>query len=608
MKNRRKISSAFARDHLRKLNLEYIEHWVPYSILIGLVAGMGAVFFYYLLSIASHHLLGGIGHYYPPPPGGEADIFTAPGVVPPGLLSDPHTWILVLLPAIGGLIAGILIYRYAPEAEGHGTDAVIDAYHQQGGFIRKRVPVIKTFASAITIGTGGSAGREGPIAQIGAGFGSYLADKLKLDDKSRRMMLLCGAAGGIGSIFRSPLGGALFTISVLYKRDSEFESLVPAFISSIIAYSVFCSFFGWGSLFATPEYVFEHPLELVFDALLGLLCGLVGILYINVFYGMRDIFRKLGIRNYLKPAIGGLLLGILALVLQQSCGYGYDILGMGYGIIQSAIDGNLAFEILVLLVLAKIIATSFTISSGGSGGVFAPSLVIGAMLGGAFGIAAHALFPGVIGELQATSFVLVGMAALLSGVARVPIAAIVMVSELSGNYNLLPPLMFASTIAYLVTSNWTIYEKQVPARVDSPAHREELTIDILENASVRDAMATDVMPAHPSNNVQTVLNLISKYGHIGYPVLDDNRLVGIVTFKDAERVPVEDREVVLVEQVMTPVTSLIVTYPDESLEDALRKLVLNDIGRLPVVDRDDQSKILGIVTKSDIIRLHAQLR
>ena len=608
MKNSRKISSVVARDHLRKLNFEYIEHWVPYSILIGLVAGMGAVFFYYLLSIASHHLLGGIGHYYPPPPSGEADIFTAPGVVPPGLLSDPHTWILVLLPAIGGLIAGILIYRYAPEAEGHGTDAVIDAYHQQGGFIRKRVPVIKTFASAITIGTGGSAGREGPIAQIGAGFGSYLADRLKLDDKSRRMMLLCGAAGGIGSIFRSPLGGALFTISVLYKRDSEFESLVPAFISSIIAYSVFCSFFGWGSLFATPEYVFEHPLELVFDALLGLLCGLVGILYINVFYGMRDIFRKLGIRNYMKPAIGGLLLGILALVLQQSCGYGYDILGMGYGIIQSAIDGKLAFEILVLLVLAKIIATSFTISSGGSGGVFAPSLVIGAMLGGAFGIAAHALFPGVIGELQSTSFVLIGMAALLSGVARVPIAAIVMVSELSGNYNLLPPLMFASTIAYLVTSNWTIYEKQVPARVDSPAHREELTIDILENASVSDAMSVDIMPANPTNSVQTVLNLITKYGHIGYPVLDDNRLVGIVTFKDAERVPIEDREAVLVEQVMAPATSLIVTYSDESLEDALRKLVLNDIGRLPVVDRDDQSKILGIVTKSDIIRLHAQLR
>jgi CIC family chloride channel protein len=183
-----------------------------------------------------------------------------------------------------------------------------------------------------------------------------------------------------------------------------------------------------------------------------------------------------------------------------------------------------------------------------------------------------------------------------------------MVSELSGNYNLLPPLMFASTIAYLVTSNWTIYEKQVPARVDSPAHREELTIDILENASVSDAMSVDIMPVNPTNSVQTVLHLITKYGHIGYPVLDDNRLVGVVTFKDAERVPVRNREEVLVEQVMAPATSLIVTYPDESLEDALRKLVLNDIGRLPVVDPDDQSKILGIVTKSDIIRLHAQLR
>ena len=157
-------------------------------------------------------------------------------------------------------------------------------------------------------------------------------------------------------------------------------------------------------------------------------------------------------------------------------------------------------------------------------------------------------------------------------------------------------------------SNWTIYEKQVPARVDSPAHREELTIDILENASVRDAMSVEIMPVNPTNSVQTVLHLITKYGHIGYPVLDDNRLVGVVTFKDAERVPARNRESVLVEQVMTPATSLIVTYPDESLEDALRKLVLNDIGRLPVVDPDDQSKILGIVTKSDIIRLHAQLR
>ena len=608
MKNSRKISSAFARDHLRKLNFEYIEHWVPYSILIGLAAGASAVIFYSLLSVVSHYVLGGVGCWYSTPTGCEQPLLPVPSVIPPGLLGDLHTWYLVAIPTIGGLIAGLITYRYAPEAVGEGTDAVIDSYHQQQGQIRGRIPIVKTIASAITIGTGGSAGREGPITQIGAGFGSYLAGKLKLDDNGRRMMLLCGAAGGIGSIFRAPLGGALFAISVLYKRDSEFESLVPAFISSIIAYSVFCSVFGWGSLFTTPDYTFTHPAELVFDATLGILCGLVGILHIKIFHGIRDLFKKWGIKNHFKPMIGGLLLGLLVLFVHQSCGCGYIIFGGGYESIQSAIDGELAVEVLILLVLAKILATSFTLGSGGSGGVFAPSLAVGATLGGAFGIVAHVLFPGIIGDMQSTSFVLIGMAALLSGVARVPIAAIVIVSELTGNYNLLPPLMFASTIAYLVTINWTIYEKQVPARVDSPAHREELTIDILENASVRDAMAIDVMPANPTNSVQTVLNLISKYGHIGYPVLDDNRLVGVVTFKDAERVPVEDREEVLVEQVMTPTTSLIVTYPDESLEDALRKLVLNDIGRLPVVDRDDPSKILGIVTKSDIIRLHAQLR
>jgi len=583
-----------------------MEHWVPYSILIGLAAGASAVIFYALLFIISHYLLGGIGHYYSTPTGCESPLLAVPSVTPPGSLADPHTWILVAIPAVGGLAAGLITYLCAPEAVGEGTDAVIDSYHQRNGAIRSRIPIVKTIASALTIGTGGSAGREGPITQIGAGFGSYLANRLKLDDNGRRMMLLCGAAGGLGSIFRSPFGGALFAISVLYKKDSEFESLVPAFISSIIAYSVFCSVFGWGSLFTTPEYTFTHPVDLLFDAVLGLLCGLAGIIHIRIFHGMRDLFKKFEIRNYIKPMIGGLLLGLLVLSMQYTCGFGYELFGGGYGSIQAAINGNLALNVLILLAIAKILATSLTLGSGGSGGVFAPSLAIGATLGGAFGILAHDLFPGIIGDLQSTSFVLVGMAALLSGVAHVPIAAIVMVSELTGNYNLLPPLMFASTLAYLVTSDWTIYEKQVPARVDSPAHREELTIDILENAYVRDAMSVDVMPVHPPNSVQTVMNLIYKYGHIGYPVIEDDRLVGIVTFKDAERIPPEDREETFVNQIMT--TSLIVTYPDESLEAALRKLILNNIGRLPVVDRDDPSKILGILTKSDIIRMHAQLR
>ncbi len=594
-----------AHENLRKLNIEYIEQWVPYSLLIGIASGACAAIFHALLSAVSQYILGDIGHYYITTTGCENPLLSVPSVILPGALADPHTWFLVAIPAIGGLIVGFITYLYAPEAVGEGTDAVINSYHHQQGKIRSRIPIVKTFASAITIGTGGSAGREGPITQIGAGFGSYLADKLKLNDKGRRMMLVCGAAGGLGSIFRAPFGGALFAISVLYKKDSEFESLVPAFISSIVAYSVFCSVSGWGSLFTTPDYTFTHPTELIFDAVLGILCGLVAILHIKVFHWMRDAFEKLEIKNYFKPMIGGLLLGLLVLFIHQSCGSGYYLFGGGYGSIQSAINGELAVGILILLVFAKILATAFTISSGGSGGVFAPSLVIGGTLGGAFGVLANAAFPEIIGEMQATSFVLIGMAAMLSGVANVPIAAIVMVSELTGNYNLLPPLMFASTLAYLITSNWSIYENQVPARVDSPAHREELTIGVLENTLVSEAMSVDIMPTHPSNSAQTVLNLIHKYGHIGYPVLEDDRLVGVVTFRDAERVSPDDRDETLVGEIMA--TPPIVTYPDESLEDALHKLVLNDIGRLPVVDSADESRILGILTKYDIIRLHAQL-
>jgi CIC family chloride channel protein len=258
---------------------------------------------------------------------------------------------------------------------------------------------------------------------------------------------------------------------------------------------------------------------------------------------------------------------------------------------------------MLLLIFAKIMATSFTISSGGSGGVFGPTLVIGAMLGGFLGLTFHTLFPTIITEYA--TFVLVGMAALLACVAKTPLAAIIMVSELTGNYHLLPPLMLASTLAFVISGKWTIYEKQVQTRMDSPAHRREMTIDVLELIQVKDAMSTDIITVDPATQVPTVLNLVHKYGHVGYPVLDNMKLVGVVTFEDAEKVPFDERENIQVEDIMT--TSVIVTYEDESLEDALKKLLDNGIGRLPVVDREDPTKLLGLLTKFDIIRVHAQL-
>lgn len=576
---------------IQELDLKHVQRWGILSTIVGVVGGLVAILFYSGLYYSTYYILGGIGGYYPVTPAGDVDLLTAPP-------SHPSRILLIILPALGGLLAGYIVYRFAPEAEGHGTDSVIESYHNKRGIIRDRVPFVKAITTMITIGSGGSAGREGPIAHISAGFGSILANKLKLNDRDRRMLVICGMAAGIGCIFKAPLGGAIFAIEVLYRQGSESEGIVPAFISSTIAYSIFCTVFNWDPLFSMPDYQFTHPIGLFFYALLGVACAAIGILYIHMFYGLRNRFSKLAIPRHIKPAIGGLMLGIMAFFVPES-------LGVGYGLIQQAIDQDLALTagLMLLLIFAKIMATSFTISSGGSGGVFGPTLVIGAMLGGFLGLTFHTLFPTIITEYA--TFVLVGMAALLACVAKTPLAAIIMVSELTGNYHLLPPLMLASTLAFVISGKWTIYEKQVQTRMDSPAHRREMTIDVLELIQVKDAMSKDIITVDPATQVPTVLNLVHKYGHVGYPVLDNIKLVGVVTFEDAEKVPFDERENIRVEDIMT--TSVIVTYEDESLEDALKKLLDNGIGRLPVVDREDPTKLLGLLTKFDIIRVHAQL-
>ncbi|MFZ3382767.1 MAG: chloride channel protein [Candidatus Methanoperedens sp.] len=580
------------KEILKDLELKQVQRWTLFSIVIGIVSGFGAILFYLGLNLVSNYVVGGIGGYYPPSPGGELSLFSHP--------ATNISWLLFLLPAAGGLIAGIIIYTYAPEAEGHGTDAVIDAYNNKRGFIRKRVPIIKAISSMITIGSGGSAGREGPIAQIGAGFGSTLATYLKLSDRDRRIMVICGTAAGIGSIFKAPLGGAIFAIEVLYKGDMETEGLVSAFISSTIAYSIFSSFFGWGHIFTTPSFNFTTPKELIFYGFLGVICAGTAILFVIIFYGLRDrFFRPLKIKLHFKPAIGGLLVGILAVFFPQ-------VLGTGYGWVQIAMNGDLvkmSVAIMMALVLIKMLATSFTISSGGSGGVFAPSLVIGALIGGAFGQIMNLIFPNIIS--QPGAYVIVGMGAMLAGVAKVPIAAIVMVSEMAGNYNLLAPMMVASTLAYVLSGRWTIYEKQVENRASSPAHRREMTVDILERAKVEDAMSTNIVTINSSLSIQEVLDLIHKYGYTGFPVVDERNLVGIITFEDVGKILPDVTKTTLVKEVMT--TKLIVAKPEDSLEAALLKLLDRKIGRLPVVENDDPTKLIGLVTKLDIIKAHAKL-
>lgn len=575
----------------------YLAKWTVVGILIGAIAGLGAIIFYTLIQLTTNFMLGGLTGFYPPNPAGEA-----------AAIVGTHTSFLLLpvVAGLGGLITGILIYRFAPEAEGHGTDEAIAAFHRKNGVIRRRVPVVKALASAFTIGSGGSGGREGPTAQIAAGFGSFVGDLLKLPIRDRRIAVAVGIGAGIGSIFKSPFGGALLAGEILYSGgDFEVEALLPCFIASPVGYVIFASFTGFTPIFGSSfTYSFTQPIDLVFYAALGLLCGLVGRAHTTAFYRARDFFSALQIPRYVKPVIGVALTGVIGIFFPE-------VLGLGYGFLQYLIDGNLnligtnfftmpILVVLLLVIFFKIIATSLTVGSGGSAGVFAPSLVIGGFLGAAFWVVLNSLLPGMIAV--PAPLVIVGMMALFAGVGRVPIAVILMVSEMTGTLALLVPSMVAVVVSYFVTGQkYTIYKSQVPRRSDSPAHRGEYNVPLMTRIFVSDAMNVNVVVLTPADTVAKAHQIMLEKGFRGIPVVESEKLVGIVTTSDLLRVPIEQMSTVPVASVMTQ--NVLVIHPDESLLDALDMMTNHGVGRLPVVARDS-GRLVGLVTRTDVVRMY----
>jgi CIC family chloride channel protein len=382
--------------------------------------------------------------------------------------------LIPLVTTLGGLLSGVLVYTFAPEAEGHGTDAAVEAFHFKGGRIRPIVPAIKAIASAITIGSGGAAGREGPTAQISVGVGSIFADIMHLPDEDRRTLVLAGMAAGLAAIFRSPLGMAIFAVEILYSGMAfETEALIYTVIASVIAYAVNGLFVGWSPIFYFPQTVhFTEPIALVGYAILGIVAGVVGAIEPPIFYGIRDLFRSLKVPNHIKPAIGGLLMGLLAVAVPET-------ISTGYGWVQKAMTGEYIGWSLIFLALAKILAMSLTISSGGSGGVFGPNVYIGGMVGAWVAFVMDKFIPGA--AFSPAAFAVVGMAAVFAGTARVPIATLIMVSEMTGGYGLIVPSMLATTIAFVVERTVSarfryprLYEAQVELRTDSPTHHESM--------------------------------------------------------------------------------------------------------------------------------------
>ena len=371
--------------------------------LVGIVAGVGAIAFYVATRAVEHYALGVLAGYCPEPrPGGEPPMAWLPAVNHP-----LHVWLLLLIPTVGGLLSGVLVYTLAPEAEGHGTDSAIAAYHNHQGQIRPRVPLVKIVASALTLGTGGSGGREGPIAQIGAGFGSLLANLLRLRPAERRVLMAAGMGSGIGAIFRAPLAGTMFAAEVMYfSPEFEPEVIIPTGIASVISYCIFGLYSGWQPLFTIPDLTFTNPWQLGPYLLLALFMVLLAMLYTRTFYGCKRLFERLPILPHFRPAIGALLTGLVAVLLYVFASYALKgppqqvlaVLAFGYSAIQDAVmqDTNVGALVLLLIALGKIATTGLTIGSGGSGGVFGPSMVIGGCGGGALGIALHNLWPGLV--------------------------------------------------------------------------------------------------------------------------------------------------------------------------------------------------------------------
>jgi chloride channel protein, CIC family len=444
-------------------NLQYLEKWLLLGIVIGVVAGAGAVVFYLALRYTGHFLLGYVAGYHLPTPLVEGGS--------PGSPHYPRPWALPMVTTAGALVAAVLVAKFAPEASGHGTDSAIEAIHTDPRHIRTRVVLVKLITSALTIGSGGSAGREGPTAQISAGFASLLTRRLHLSDDDGRILVSLGVGAGIGAIFGAPLGGAVLAASIVYREDFEYRTLYPGFVTSATAFAVFGSFLGFDPMFGyvDAEYRFESPWPLLWFVVLGVVAAAVGYLFARTFYATEALTARIPRSSVLAPTIGGLLVGLMGLVIPQ-------VLSSGYGWVQLATtkQGLLTIPLWIVLILpvAKIVATSFSIGTGGSGGIFGPGIVIGAFVGAAvwrLGDMFH--LPGV--PDSPGIFVVVGMMACFGSVAHAPLAILIMVAEMTGSFSVVPGAIIAVGIASLLMhrTKVSIYRSQRRDRDTAQAER-----------------------------------------------------------------------------------------------------------------------------------------
>jgi CIC family chloride channel protein len=558
------------------------------ALIVGIGAGLGAVVFRYLITAVDW-----IGYsWFPQVTSGWGKAY------------------VVIIPALGGILVGPLVYYFAREAKGHGVPEVMEAVAIKGGRIRPRVAVVKSLASALSIGSGGSVGREGPIVQIGSALGSSLGQILRLSEDRIRNLVACGAAGGIAATFNAPIAGVIFSLEVILG-EFTIQGFSTVVISSVAASVIGRVVFGDIPGFIIPtEYGITSLWEFLFFPILGALAALIGFVYTHSIYWAEDLFDSLRkVPEWVKPAVGGVLLGGFAFAYPALTGVTWDrvpqVYNVGYNVIENALANQLLLGAAITLLFAKLIATSLTIGSGGSGGVFAPSLFIGAMLGASFELGLKSIFPNIIAPEGA--YALLGMAAVFSASAHAPITSVLILFELTGDYRLILPLMLTVVVATLISQRLmrgeSIYTLKLSRR--GVRIKRGRDIDIMDAVLVRDVMDTKHTTVNYNVPVASLASLFLQTNQHSFVVLnDESKLYGIVSLNDYRRVS-EDESLLKKLQIKDIATRTLVTaFPDETMRVVLQRMAPRDLSRIPVVSREDQRQLLGVIRRNDIVRAY----
>ncbi|MDH3600377.1 MAG: chloride channel protein [Candidatus Tectomicrobia bacterium] len=543
------------------------------AVLVGLCAGLGAIIFRWLIDTITHHAFTTGAH----------------------ILHVLGPYYVILIPALGGLVVGPLIYFFAREAKGHGVPEVMEAVALRGGRIRPIVVIIKSLASSVCIGTGGAVGREGPIVQIGSALGSSIGQWLGLSDDRLRNLVACGAAGGIAATFNAPIAGVIFALEVILG-DFSATSFSTVVIASVTASELARIVGGNIPAFDVAPYALVSPWELPLYAVLGVIAALVGVAFVVLLYKSEDLFDAWTFPEPLKPVVGGLLIGLIGLVFPQ-------IFGVGYSVIEQALHNTSTLWLMAVLVVAKLVATSLTIGSGGSGGVFAPSLFLGAMLGGSFGTLVHTWWPSATAPSGA--YALVGMAAVFAAAARAPISAVLILFEMTDDYRIILPLMLTTVISISVAnrlSTESIYTLKLSRRGVRLSRGQD--VDVMQTVRVSEVMDTEAETVLAAMPLEELALEFERTHHHSFPVLDAQGLLyGIVSIRDLERAMSNEKfDAMTAGDIAT--VQLVTVSPDEPVATAIERMAPRDLSRLPVVEPGNVHRLLGIIRRGDIGRAY----